>query len=107
VANITFCRLLLPLFIKQDERKVSIDCIPQNLVAHVTDCKFKEFFSEEDTLDSPRRSDCNMPTSTHQNLVNISLSAGKRGLEQNIPSKGSSAAVPSFKRGHSRQSSNM
>lgn len=109
---ILYFRLLLPLFIAQDERKVSTDSIPRNLVAHVTNCRFREFLSEEDTLDSVEQSDYHfMPIFTQKKLINLSLS-GKRGFDQTIPSKmpsriPSSAGAPSFKKGHSRQGSNV
>ncbi|KAI7904858.1 Ion transport protein-domain-containing protein [Cokeromyces recurvatus] len=39
-------RFLLPLFTAQDEKKLDYKNLPQNLVAHVTTSRFKEFLSD-------------------------------------------------------------
>ncbi|KAF1800899.1 Ion transport protein-domain-containing protein [Mucor lusitanicus] len=43
----TISRLLLPLFIIQDEKKLDFKSIPQNLVAQVTSSRFKDFLGED------------------------------------------------------------
>jgi hypothetical protein len=56
-------RLLLPIFILQDERKIAFDKIPQNLIAHVTNTRFKNFLSENiGSFDSESKTLTNVPT---------------------------------------------
>ncbi|KAI8644851.1 Ion transport protein-domain-containing protein [Parasitella parasitica] len=45
----TISRLLLPLFIIQDEKKLDFKNIPSNLVAHVTSSKFKDFLGQDNS----------------------------------------------------------
>jgi hypothetical protein len=93
-------RLLLPLFIIQDERKLNFKSIPQNLVAHVTARRFKEFLSEGAIM-SP---DEYLPDpTTHKNLAKLSLS-GKNTARLTTASRRPSSSY-SFKVGHRRNHS--
>lgn len=52
-------RFLLPLFVLQDERKLSMNSLPPHLVAHVTASKFKKFLAVSSPVNyhaSPKRS---------------------------------------------------
>ncbi|KAI9485907.1 MAG: Ion transport protein-domain-containing protein [Benjaminiella poitrasii] len=66
-------RFLLPLFIVQDEKKLDFKNIPQNLVAHVTSSRFKEFLGEivhgEDTVWGAHHT----TSALHQNLAYFAL----------------------------------
>ncbi|CEP10750.1 hypothetical protein [Parasitella parasitica] len=78
--------LLLPLFIIQDKKKLDFKNIPQNLVAHVTSSKFKDFLgqdgssSDESSPYSPtQRANRNLPYfSLHTSVKNASRPMWKK-----------------------------
>ncbi|GAN08579.1 cation channel family protein [Mucor ambiguus] len=77
----TISRLLLPLFIIQDEKKLDFKSIPQNLVAQVTSSRFKDFLGQEaSSSGSSSRSEPSLGR-TSKSLSRFSL------FEHNHPSR--------------------
>ncbi|KAL9554146.1 hypothetical protein MBANPS3_002946 [Mucor bainieri] len=74
----TISRLLLPLFIIQDEKKLDFKSIPQNLVAQVTSSRFKDFLGQDSSSSSSSSNEyahLHSPEGrTSRNLSHFSLS---------------------------------
>ncbi|KAL7311607.1 calcium channel protein [Mucor circinelloides] len=70
----TISRLLLPLFIIQDEKKLDFKSIPQKLVAQVTSSRFKEFLAQDSSSSSENFAGAHSPERVNRNLSHFSLS---------------------------------
>ncbi|KAK4512387.1 uncharacterized protein ATC70_003085 [Mucor velutinosus] len=68
----TISRLLLPLFVIQDEKKLDFKSIPQNLVAQVTSSRFKDFLGQDTS--SSEHSHPYSPGHPNRHLTHFSLS---------------------------------